>query len=255
MAASDPALLAYHLGSAGVSALQFRYLEAYDILIDPLGASITKEVLRTGSYSLPLASRFMDRMKDANFALVNIGANIGTTCLNFHALGVRTFLALEPVTKNFAMLRNNIANLPDSDVTVLQCACSDQAGEAEINLHSQSGGRHSLVYDYEGGTEQIKLIRLDDLQLPENPVLWIDTEGAEADVLDGFATGLQTYRPPLCIEISPEMAGAEVIDRIAARLEPLGYTFVGPSGSEVSELRRVPGVTDQRQTDVFALPS
>lgn len=242
------------LAELGTDALRVKYLQQYKILIDPLGGSISTEVLKKGAFSFYLARAIASHIDLKKFSLINIGANIGTTCLNFHCLGIRQFLAIEPVRHNFDLLRDNLEQLKsDSDVQIFNAAIGMGNGLAEINLHPRSGGRHSFKTSFGGSTELVEIHQIDDLDLPPNPVLWIDTEGSEFDVLRGGIRTISEIQPPICMEITPSLGGEEMIDGIARILEPLGYNFFDADGHHANRLGELPAILTSRQTDVIAL--
>lgn len=251
----DPRILRDALTALGVDALMTSYLDEYEILIDPSGASITDHVLSHGSYQLELAELASSYLDLAQVTVVNVGANIGTAILNLHAHGCRNFIAIEPVRKNVSLLRRNVEQLTDSSsIEILAQAIGPERGKVKINLHPSSGGRHSVVANFGGASEEVICAPIDDLDLRGPVLLWIDTEGFEHEVLLSAVKFITTNRPPICFEISPKIAGPHIIDLIGDMLDPLGYRYIAVGCEPVHRLADLPGIRNRGQTDVIALP-
>ena len=98
----------------GITSFKYKYLGCYEIDIDVNGASISEEILSSGSYQFQLFCRLNEIFSKFDCCFVNIGANIGTSCLNGHKIGFRDFIAFEPVDYNFQILKRNLSTI-DSD--------------------------------------------------------------------------------------------------------------------------------------------
>jgi hypothetical protein len=96
---------------AGVETFGCNYLERYPMHIDVRGRSITESVLSTGQFQFELFETFARHYGRKDVCFVNVGANIGTSCVNAHAIGYREIIALEPVADNFRLLEFNTASL------------------------------------------------------------------------------------------------------------------------------------------------
>ncbi len=140
---------------------------------------------------------------------VEVGANIGTTTIPATRMAAKT-IAFEPSPANYQLLRANIsANNLDGKVIFVQSAVSDQAGWASLALSDVNWGDNRLSPT---GTVLVEVVRLDDaLELSavayrDVGLLWIDSQGHEANVLAG-ARKLLTYKPPVLIEFWPSGLG------------------------------------------------
>lgn len=199
----------------GAETIEANYLDTYKISLDVRGKSITRSVLGGGNYQYESVETLAGRVTPSDARFVNVGANIGTTCLNAHHAGFRDIVAFEPVSKNFELLK---ANLERNDIKAecFQYAAGEEEGEAQINLNLDSGGRHSLKRDFKNtGTETVVVKRIDAVVGNEPFVLWLDVEGFEREALRG-AKGCLSSCIAACVEISPKVSGPE------AALEAVG---------------------------------
>lgn len=198
----------------GVQSLNVRYLDRFTIDLDPCGGSISEDVLAKGSYQVQTTRAIPDAIVDASPLFVNVGANIGTTCLNAAHRGFRSFLAFEPTRRNFALLQKNVA-ANGLDAELHRAGLGREAGSAVIHLHPSSTGRHSIKKNFARGSEEEITIRaLDSFGLQAPFFLWVDTEGYELEVLQGAERSLREHCVGVCIELSPVISGAP--DALAA---------------------------------------
>lgn len=205
-AVADPGLFLEACKATNVVGLRYNYLGRYPITLDPNGKSITETTLSKGAYQSAVFETFAKLVDITGLRFVNVGANIGTSCLNAHSVGFRDFVALEPVKSNFDFLKSNVTQ-EDSKISLHHLAAGNEAGKATINLHPSSGGRHSLVKKFGPKTEEIEIVRLDDFVSREPSVLWIDTEGFEYKVLLGSEAFVRSSVKALCLEVTPKLLG------------------------------------------------
>lgn len=240
----------------GQASIETTYLDRYDISIDVRGKSITRSVLGSGNYqfeSMETLAKFCD---PSALRFVNIGANIGTTCLNAHYVGFRDILAIEPVASNFALLSRNLER-NGIDAERHKCAAGDAEGEAMINIHPQSGGRHSFKQGFKHGhTEAVQVKRIGTL-LDERPfVLWLDVEGFELEAMRGVGERMALCAGA-CVEVSAQLVGAqtalETLDLLAERFD----TFMDAGGErfDMADLRAKIASNAVTQIDLIAVKS
>jgi FkbM family methyltransferase len=172
----------------------------------------------------------------------DIGANIGVyTRFVVHALGAGKVVAFEPMSGNLELLRENV-RLGDIEdrCQVLPVALGASDGEENLQiddvtsgtavLDSISGGQASQGRQHHGlkpAIERVRVRKLDTLMregsLPTPAVMKIDTEGAEAIVLEGAIETLRAHRPRLTIALhGPDKALATL-----NVLERAGYLAFG----------------------------
>ena len=120
--------------------------------------------------------------------VVDSGANIGQMLLFVAPLpGVRV-LAFEPVSGNYAWLRDCLLNYPSWDVKLIQQGLYNENTELTFQI---DGGRSTSRLDWYQGKdlrqESLQVVRLDGILEPDERVrLWkLDVEGAELDALAG----------------------------------------------------------------------
>jgi FkbM family methyltransferase len=139
--------------------------------------------------------------------LVDVGANIGTTCLPAVArLGFAGAVAIEPDRRNARVLRANAdLNGLSELVAVVEAAAGDEEGEATfVAGKTTKGGRHrsgagALHSDREGDAVRVVTV---DAELERRSVapgevglLWADVQGHEAKVARGAQSLLEASRP------------------------------------------------------------
>ncbi|MEI4488532.1 FkbM family methyltransferase [Frigidibacter sp. MR17.14] len=221
VAARRPSALLRSCAGMGITSLVARYGERYEIELDTRAGHIAVGVLKTGAFQPEPMAVVARLLGEARPLFVNVGANVGTTLLNAHAQGFSRFVAVEPVARNFALLRGNMARNGIA-ARLHHAALGRVEEEREINLDAHNGGGHSFhgLAD-PGGVERVRVTRLDRLGLDEPFFLWVDTEGFEAEVLAGCDPALLArHCLGICIELSPLHSGPgpalEVLERLAA---------------------------------------
>ena len=159
--------------------------------------------------------------------IIDVGANIGTICIPAVARGyANDAIAIEPHPLNCRILRTNVAlNGLHDRIKVFECACgAERAGSVQLLRPGDNWGDVRVTTESEtcaapeNQRQTVGSRRVDDLvgAAPSGPtLLWIDTQGFEAAVLQG-ATGLIARRVPVVVEFDPAM-----LARRAASLEAL----------------------------------
>jgi len=152
----------------------------------------------------------------------DVGANLGALTLMFaRHVPQGAVYAFEPVRAHYQMLVTNVTLNELTNVAAFHAAVGESSGRIvaprisyalDLNL-----GAIALENFTEG--EDVALIRIDDLGLPECALLKIDVEGMEAAVIRGAVATIERCRPLLFVE-------NERADRSAALIElliDLGY--------------------------------
>lgn len=201
-AAVDPGLVVVGCISAGIDTIGVKYLGKYPVLLDAYGQSIPESVLREGHFQFDLFETLADIYPRRDVRFINIGANVGTSCLNAYEAGFRDIVAFEPVARNFQLLKHNLQNIP---ADLRHQAIGDQNGRLKIHLNRGSSGMNSFMRDYGDGSEEVEIVRLDDAIEQVPSFLWIDTEGYEVHVLRGAERHLAESVQGLCVEVTPSM--------------------------------------------------
>jgi FkbM family methyltransferase len=157
---------------------------------------------------LPLADILRTREVISNGTMIDIGANIGLTSVTRAILGdVSLVYAAEPAPDNFACLvRTVLDNGLQGTVLPDRVAISSHDGAGTLRV-AGSIGRHALVTGREG--LEVPTIRLDTwirrmgVNVEMVRFVKVDTQGHEAQVLDGAAGLLSRAGVAWELEFSP----------------------------------------------------
>lgn len=153
--------------------------------------------------------------------VINVGANIGATCLPLARHAKRRCIAIEPVPQTFELLSCNVRqNRVGEQIHCLQAAVAAEAGTIEMLAPRDSGhsevksatGRQGFSGHYSSGdcaTVRVPAIPLDQVVASENltpeqiALVWSDTQGFESEVI---ASGGSLWKSgvPLWVEVWPE---------------------------------------------------
>lgn len=226
--------------AGGIDTFEARYLDRYRVAVDSAAGIIATDILRYGSFQLDLFQAVSDLIGGRARRFVNVGANMGTTCLNAHHFGFRDFIAFEPVAGNYALLERNLAaNLAESRIDCRMLALGSADGTATIQLHAENCGRHSLKSSFNApaniASEQATEVRtLDSQAVGEDCLLWIDTEGFELEVLQGGRETLRNGCIALCVEITPAVYSGPERAELAAILDDSFSRFFDSAGNRIA---------------------
>lgn len=172
-------------------------------------------------------------LRDGDF-FWDIGANIGY----FTLLAAATLqnsgqiIAFEPGRTAFQRLQDNIGLNNFNNITAVNLAASNSAGEAKLFLTTEIADTGASLYQGGGDRtdfEIIPTIPLDTYlaqeKLPPPHMIKIDVEGAELAVLQGATKILSEFSPLLLIEMEGKNLQAAGTDKTAILnfLNPLGY--------------------------------
>jgi FkbM family methyltransferase len=171
-------------------------------------------------------------------SILHVGANMGQERFHYAASGARLCIYVEPIDQIFAILSQNLRELPGH--YAVQALCSDVAGETiQFNIASNEGqsssmfglGEHALLHPeivYTASQEMVTTT-VDQLMTrlePSDPsnVMVIDTQGADLKVLQGSIETL-SHVDAIFVEISENAIydGGCTHEQITAFLKPLGF--------------------------------
>lgn len=180
--------------------------------------------------------------------VLEVGANIGTTTIPLiTVLGAARVHAFEPVSRNFAMLEENVAlNGLAGCVSLHRAAVSDHVGSVALTISDRFWGS-SRVDNDAGADASAPCVTIDSLIADGTiepsglALVWVDVEGHEAAVLAGARSLPASV--PLVLEHDPaqqaDLAGLHAeIARRGGRLYDLS------SGAAVSLAELGPTATD-----------
>jgi FkbM family methyltransferase len=152
--------------------------------------------------------------------LLDVGANLGTTCIPLVSQGVFAgAIAVEPEPVTYRHLVRNVARNGLADVIrTFNCALSSTNGTMSMELSTNSGDNRLRVGGASGAPAHyreerrpvitVSVHRLDDLlpTVPTDPediaLIWMDVQGHERHVLEGAPRTL-TGRAPVVAELWP----------------------------------------------------
>ncbi len=153
------------------------------------------------------------KIKIKGGVLLDIGANIGTTCI-YIAKNISESLliyAFEPDELNYRMLSANVGLNGCKNINTYNLALSNKNTvlNMEVNLMNRGGNK---IVDAENckNTERIESVRLDDFiknimqEALQVRYIWMDTEGHEAYAIDGMMDILSKYHPCIFMEFTPK---------------------------------------------------
>lgn len=177
--------------------------------------------------------------------VLDVGANIGQYASALRASGYRgAIVSCEPLSDAFAHLQRRAA--PDPDWTVRRTAVGSEVGAADINVsaNSFSSSLLEMTDAHTGAAPGSETVAAENVPLttvaelagelgldPDKTLLKIDTQGYEAQVLDG-AGPLVGKLAAISVELSfvPLYAGQQLFDELVTRLRAAGYVLYAIEG-------------------------
>jgi FkbM family methyltransferase len=203
-----------HRGYNGCANLLRRALPERDIAIKlnedatfefPYGDGYWSKLLdRSFRYEDELELLFRHSV-DVDYTLLDCGANYGywSVLVTSRPFGSHRAIAIEPSSKNYAVLANN-ARVNGNRFETMKCAIGAAKGSARL-----SGTKHeafSIAGGGSSGGEQVRVMALDDL-IDEGTIaadgkflIKLDVEGVEIDAIKGGARLLAGDSVILCEE-------------------------------------------------------
>lgn len=240
---------------------------------------IGRRVFVTGAYETELFRRTVDVLGRVSGlgdlsgrAVLEIGANIGTTSLLFaRAANAGRVYAYEPVHSNFSLLRSMVAaNALEDVIEIRAAAVSDRIGSAVMELSPINSGDHRLRVpgaaepplfgENTRATIDVALTTVDEevrsgrLPLSEMALAWIDVQGHEGGVLAGASTLLDSDIP-VVVEYWPyglrRAGGLGDFERLVAR----NYNAFLDTGRDTAAPRPQPATAVTELAKRYADPS
>lgn len=200
---------------------------------------------------------------------IDIGANIGTTCIYFKKKIDQNvdILAFEPEEKNYQLLRANLLlNGLEGAAVAENYGLSQESGQKRIYINPQNPGGNSVVFASGQESEEIRMVSLDGYLsekgiLPSDiKYLWIDTEGFEPAVLKGAENALKNGNFPVLVEFNPYLwKDAGCFDLLMDTLSGIyrEFVFIEESLAGEEKLRPIEEIWQYRdaprlfQQDIF----
>lgn len=173
-------------------------------------------VLNGKTYSQATIDAFFDLSRKYYGCLgkkyfLDIGANIGTTSIYVKKKYCQDLcvIAFELSKENYDMFRVNCIINEAEDIWVENIGLSNVNGEAYYHYDTENPGGTKIQEDGEEKTRKVDLRRLDywiaehSIEPCEIAYIWMDTEGAEPEIIEGAVQILHNNQIPLLQEFNP----------------------------------------------------
>ena len=198
---------------AFIDGSRWEYRESYLVSLNDL--YIGKSLLYQGEFEFDKFERALRLLGRTTLGtLVDVGANVGTTCIPAVARGLADrAIALEPEPTNFTLLAANVLlNNLGSHIECHRVAAAAVNANAtlEVDGIDCNFGAHSIAPNHGPAYESREQIVVAGCRLdvhasgldPATDLLWMDVEGYEFEALKG-ATDAVGRGVPLVMEFSP----------------------------------------------------
>ena len=166
-------------------------------------SQIRRRTFFTNEKEYALLDRFLTH---GDWAL-DIGANVGHYAMRMAQLVGPNgrVIAVEPIPDTFALLAENVRHFGHTNVSLLNCAASDETSGVGMEIPKWTDGLDNYYQAHVvAGTTATTILALpmDALALPQLALVKIDAEGHELPVLRGMRDLLRRHRPALIVETS-----------------------------------------------------
>lgn len=186
----------------------------YRLVAHPIKGTLTRAVIRRGIWEAELTKVFVGHVHPDTL-IIDAGANFGHFALvasHIAGPGAQIF-AFEPDPSTFKLLNENVALLPDKNVTPVAAGLADKAGELELCTDAGNPGGHSFAsvnVRAAGASTRVPVFTLDDFLARRAPgrrldLMKIDVQGFEAKLIAGARATIARDHPTIFCEISPDL--------------------------------------------------
>jgi FkbM family methyltransferase len=153
--------------------------------------------------------------------VIDVGANIGALSVPMGQLVGKTgkVIAFEPGDNNVELLEANLAANTECDFTIMHYAAGAEHGEVTVAQVASPTLWRKPEKDFHllGPEIKVKVIPIDDLDLPRCKLIKIDVDGMEAEVIRGMDQTIRRCRPFIYIENEQPGKQAELIAELTKR--------------------------------------
>ena len=174
----------------------------------------------------------IEKKLDKDKVFVDVGANIGQHSLILSRY-CKKVISFEPLPALYNQFKESVELNGFQNIEIHNVGCSDVKEEKEITIDPiNAGGSTVLAHNNlltNNKKETIKLDRLDDL-IPNQQVdvIKIDVEGYEYFVLLGAEKIINTYKPTIFLEYSPDF-----YDKIDVKMSKKLYDLIKSYGYNI----------------------
>jgi len=223
--------------------LQVRGVKLY--MHRPIAGSNAMQLINR--WNEPETHQFLDALMegmDAPVTFIDVGANIGELVMDMARKEcVKSVYAFEPVDDCVHSMAVSVALNAFHNVHLRHTAVSNKIGTVQFNYSATNPGCSGI----DGSGNKIMQVPTTtlDIEFPQriqNPILLIDVEGAEKDVLAGGASFVQRERPLIIFEYNN-------VSRSRFNLEQM-RDVLGPE-YEIYRLRQRDGLLDNDFDDTW----
>ena len=197
------------------------------------GDYIFETIRSTGDfYEASLLKKWTPLLGQPKYIL-DVGANIGNHSLYWAThLQPERITSFEPFPDNYALLSENVNNNHLSCVQPIQMAIGNKSGRVSVcSFDPENLGGTTFQYT-DSGENTVLAAPLDlmaeALQITQLDFVKIDTEGFEADVLEGMEGLLKKFMPILWVEV-----GKDTILEVLTLTRTLNYRLADIEGANV----------------------
>lgn len=184
------------------------------------------------------------KKKDSNSVVFDIGSQTGCFTLLSKFLPCTKWYAFEPIKEAANELKRNLKKNQIKQVTVSQCAVSNQKGIVNLKLPIDThwglatlGDKLHRFKEYQ--LRQVPSIILDEFVLENNiqqvDFMKIDTEGWEFFVLQGAKNLIQKYSPVILMELNEDnlIQTGILKENLYQFLKEMNYTYESFSEDDI----------------------
>ena len=189
---------------------------------------ITQNLVRWGLWEAA-ETRFLRAILRPGQTFVDVGANVGYfSVLAATSVGADgSVIAIEPESRNLALLRTNLSATPCRRVSVLGLAAYSRPAWMSLRMNETNRGDHKLAPA--GETDVlVRCVRLDDVLPRVVDVVKIDTQGFDHEVIEGLVATIRMNPDVLIVsELSLRELIARDVDAVTVleRYSELGLEY------------------------------
>lgn len=191
----------------------------------------------------PAVQRAIETHLKRGDVFYDIGANVGfQSMLGAKSVGSEGHVyCFEPQASIVPLLAHNLDQNGFANYDIIEAAVSDRPGKARIaveggraeqaRLAPDRGRLRAALSPYTRFAPAVRLVTLDELDLPAAALIKIDVEGAESRVLRGMTRIMSEHKPTLIIEIHGDQGPS-----VEAILGAAGYRIATLDNDGMSHL-------------------
>lgn len=129
--------------------------------------------------------------------MLQAGGNIGAYPIWFSKI-FNQVITFEPEPLNYECLLLNIKEHNINNITSYNAALGNENKNVSIRFDNNNCGGHNILIE-EGN---VKMMKIDDLELKELDLLMLDVEGQEIECLKSAEQTIKKFSPVICVEVA-----------------------------------------------------